>query len=151
MSTVTAKTGHPSALAEFWYYFSRNKGAVLGLAVFLLVLFVAAFAPIVEPSTAHWSVDAFEKYLGPDRAAWRKYDACALVKDGHRFPEFLIDQGKADSFLENGLRPWLFEEAVKDTDIKLTLRMHERYDHSYYFISTFMDDHLRWHAERLGA
>ncbi len=74
----------------------------------------------------------------------------SLVEDGARFPEFLIDQGKADSFLEKGLRPWLFEEAIKDTDIKLTLRMHERYDHSYYFISTFMDDHLKWHAERLG-
>jgi S-formylglutathione hydrolase len=110
----------------------------------------SAFAPIVEPSTADWSEPAFEKYLGADNAAWRKYDACALVADGARFPEFLIDQGKADGFLENGLRPWLFEEAVKGTDISLTLRMHERYDHSYYFISTFMDDHLRWHAERLG-
>ncbi|WP_242223173.1 S-formylglutathione hydrolase [Shinella zoogloeoides] len=110
----------------------------------------SAFAPIVEPSTADWSAPAFEKYLGADKAAWREYDACALVKDGARFPEFLIDQGKADGFLENGLRPWLFEEAIKDTDIKLTLRMHERYDHSYYFISTFMDDHLKWHAERLG-
>ncbi|MEK1893469.1 MAG: S-formylglutathione hydrolase [Rhizobium sp.] len=110
----------------------------------------SAFAPIAEPSTADWSAPAFEKYLGPDPAAWRKYDACALVADGARFPEFLIDQGKADGFLENGLRPWLFEEAVKDTDIKLTLRMHERYDHSYYFISTFMDDHLKWHAERLA-
>ncbi|QFY60189.1 S-formylglutathione hydrolase [Rhizobium grahamii] len=110
----------------------------------------SAFAPIVEPSTADWSVPAFEKYLGSDRAAWRQYDACSLVSDGARFPEFLIDQGKADGFLENGLRPWRFEEAVKDTDIKLTLRMHERYDHSYYFISTFMDDHLRWHAERLA-
>lgn len=109
----------------------------------------SAFAPIVEPSTADWSAPAFEKYLGPDRAAWRRYDACALVEDGARFPEFLIDQGKADGFLENGLRPWLFEEAVKETGIGLTLRMHERYDHSYYFISTFMDDHLRWHAERL--
>ncbi len=110
----------------------------------------SAFAPIVEPSTAHWSVDAFEKYLGSDKAAWRPYDACALVADGARFPEFLVDQGKADSFLENGLRPWLFEEAIKGTGIGLTLRMHERYDHSYYFISTFMDDHLRWHAERLA-
>jgi S-formylglutathione hydrolase len=110
----------------------------------------SAFAPIVEPSTADWSEPALEKYLGSDKAAWRQYDACALVEDGARFPEFLIDQGKADSFLDNGLRPWLFEEAVKGTDIGLTLRMHERYDHSYYFISTFMDDHLRWHAERLG-
>lgn len=110
----------------------------------------SAFAPIVEPSTADWSAPAFEKYLGFDQAAWRAYDACALVKDGARFPEFLIDQGTADGFLEKGLRPWLFEEAVKETDIKLTLRMQERYDHSYYFISTFMDDHLRWHAERLS-
>jgi len=110
----------------------------------------SAFAPIVEPSTADWSAPAFEKYLGSDRATWRKYDACALVSDGARFPEFLIDQGKADGFLESGLRPWLFEEAVKDTDIKLSLRLHERYDHSYYFISTFMDDHLKWHAERLA-
>jgi len=110
----------------------------------------SAFAPIVEPSTADWSAPAYEKYLGADKAQWRQYDACALVADGARFPEFLIDQGKADGFLENGLRPWLFEEAVKGTDIALTLRMHERYDHSYYFISTFMDDHLRWHAERLG-
>jgi S-formylglutathione hydrolase len=110
----------------------------------------SAFAPIVQPSTADWSAPAFEKYLGADLSAWRQYDACALVEDGARFPEFLIDQGKADSFLENGLRPWLFEDTVKGKDIGLTLRMHERYDHSYYFISTFMDDHLRWHAERLG-
>ncbi|WEX78720.1 S-formylglutathione hydrolase [Sinorhizobium numidicum] len=110
----------------------------------------SAFAPIVEPSTADWSVGAYEKYLGTDRTAWRQYDACALVKDGARFPEFLIDQGEADGFLDKGLRPWLFEEAVQGTGIGLTLRMHERYDHSYYFISTFMDDHLKWHAARLG-
>ncbi len=96
----------------------------------------SAFAPIVNPLTADWTQDAFEKYLGPDRTKWREYDACALVEDGARFPEFLIDQGKADSFLETGLAPWKFEEAVKGTDIGLTLRMHERYDHSYYFIST---------------
>ncbi len=110
----------------------------------------SAFAPIVAPSSADWSVGAFEKYLGEDKAAWRQYDACALVEDGARFSEFLIDQGKADGFLENGLRPWLFEDAIRDTDIGLTLRMHERYDHSYYFISTFMADHLQWHAERLA-
>jgi S-formylglutathione hydrolase len=110
----------------------------------------SAFAPIVQPSTADWSMPAFQKYLGSDQAAWRKYDAVALIEDGARFPEFLVDQGLADGFLQTGLRPWLLEEAVEDTEIKLTLRNHERYDHSYYFISTFMDDHLRWHAERLG-
>lgn len=110
----------------------------------------SAFAPIVNPMTADWTQDAFEKYLGADKAKWREYDACALVEDGARFPEFLIDQGKADSFLETGLKPWLFEDAIKGTDIGLTLRMHDRYDHSYYFISTFMEDHLKWHAARLG-
>lgn len=109
----------------------------------------SAFAPIVAPSGADWSRPAFEKYLGADQTAWRNYDACALVEDGARFPEFLIDQGSADGFLDDGLRPWLFEEACKDTGISLTLNMREGYDHSYFFISTFMDDHLRWHAQRL--
>jgi S-formylglutathione hydrolase len=109
----------------------------------------SAFAPIVQPSTADWSQPSFEKYLGPDQSTWRKYDAVALVEDGATFPEILIDQGLADGFLQTGLRPWLFEEVVEDTDIKLTLRNHERYDHSYYFISSFMEDHLRWHGERL--
>jgi S-formylglutathione hydrolase len=109
----------------------------------------SAFAPIVEPSTAGWSRPALEKYLGPDEAAWRAYDACALVEDGARFPEFLIDQGTADGFLDDGLRPWLFEDACRKAGIALSLTMREGYDHSYFFISTFMDDHLRWHAERM--
>lgn len=109
----------------------------------------SAFAPIVNPMTAGWSKGAFERYLGADEAAWRRNDACALVEDGARFPEFLIDQGTADGFLDEGLRPWLFEDACKATDIALTLRMQEGYDHSYFFISSFMEDHLKWHAERL--
>ncbi len=111
----------------------------------------SAFAPIVQPSTAGWSKPAFEKYLGTDETAWRAYDATALVEDGARFPELLIDQGTADGFLDDGLRPWLFEETVKGTEVGLTLRMQDGYDHSYFFISTFMDDHLRWHADRLRA
>ena len=110
---------------------------------------LSAFAPIVSPSTSDWSVPALTKYLGPDQAAWRTYDACLLVEEGKRFPEILIDQGTADSFLQTGLKPWLFEEAVKGTGIALTLRMQEGYDHSYYFISTFMADHINWHADRL--
>jgi S-formylglutathione hydrolase len=110
----------------------------------------SAFAPIVEPSTAGWSKPALEKYLGADQAAWRAYDACALINDGKSFPEILIDQGTADGFLDEGLRPWLLEEAAQGTDTKVTLNMREGYDHSYNFISTFMDDHLRWHAQRLG-
>jgi S-formylglutathione hydrolase len=111
----------------------------------------SAFAPIVNPMTAGWSKPALEKYLGNDEAAWRQYDACALIEDGRRFPEFLIDQGTADGFLDDGLRPWLLAETCKDAGIPLTLNMRDGYDHSYFFISTFMDDHLRWHAQRLLA
>ena len=110
-----------------------------------------AFAPIVHPMTADWSRGAFEKYLGSDESRWRVYDACALIEDGHRFKEFLVDQGTADPFLNEGLRPWLLQEACERAGIPLTLRMQEGYDHSYYFISTFMEDHLKWHAERLSA
>ncbi|WP_448951213.1 S-formylglutathione hydrolase [Labrys neptuniae] len=110
----------------------------------------SAFAPIVQPSTAGWSRPALEKYLGTDESAWRAYDTTALIADGHRFDAFLVDQGTADGFLKDGLRPWLLEEACSKAGIALTLRMQEGYDHSYNFISTFMDDHLTWHAERLG-
>jgi len=111
----------------------------------------SAFAPIVQPSTAGWSRPAFQKYLGADESAWRAWDTISLIEDGHRFPELLIDQGTADGFLDEGLRPWLLEQACRDTGIALTLRMQEGYDHSYYFISTFMNDHLNWHAARLSA
>lgn len=110
----------------------------------------SAFAPITQPSTAGWSKPALEKYLGSDEAALRAYDATLLIEDGKRFPEFLVDQGTADSFLDEGLRPWLLGDACRTAGIGLTLRMQDGYDHSYNFISTFMDDHLRWHAERLG-
>lgn len=112
---------------------------------------VSAFAPIAQPSTAGWSKPAFEKYLGDDDAAWRIYDATCLIEDGHRLPELLVDQGTADGFLDDGLRPWLLEEACKAANIPLTLNMREGYDHSYYFISTFMDEHLRWHHTRLNG
>ncbi len=111
----------------------------------------SAFAPIVHPSTADWASRAFERYLGPNEAEWRAYDACLLIEDGHRFDAFLIDQGKADGFLQDGLRPWFLEEACRKVGIPLTLRMQDGYDHSYFFISSFMEDHLRWHATRLGV
>lgn len=111
---------------------------------------VSAFAPIVQPSTADWSRPALEKYLGKDEADWRRCDATLLIEDGARLPELLVDQGTADPFLQNGLRPWLLEEACKKAGIPLTLNMRAGYDHSYFFISTFMDDHLRWHADRLA-
>lgn len=110
----------------------------------------SAFAPITRPMLAGWSKPALEKYLGADEASWRAYDAVALIEDGKRFPEFLVDQGIADGFLEDGLRPSLLDEACKTAGIPLQLNMREGYDHSYFFISTFMEDHLRWHAERLS-
>jgi len=111
----------------------------------------SAFAPIVHPITADWSRGAFAAYLGPDEQAWRSWDAVALIEDGHRLPELLVDQGEADSFLDDGLRPWLLAEACGAAGIPLTLRMQPGYDHSYYFISSFMADHLAWHAGHLSA
>jgi len=110
---------------------------------------VSAFAPIVAPSQVPWGQKALSGYLGDDSAAWRKHDAVALIEDGARLKELLVDVGDADPFLEKELKPQLLQRACADADIPLTLRMQPRYDHSYYFISTFMADHLRWHAERL--
>jgi len=110
---------------------------------------VSAFVPIAAPSQVPWGMKALGRYLGPDRAAWRRHDAVALIEDGARLPELLVDQGEADAFLEEQLRPDLLRAACADAGIPLTLRMQPGYDHSYYFISTFMADHLRWHAARL--
>lgn len=110
---------------------------------------VSAFAPIVSPSSCPWGEKALSGYLGSDRAGWRPYDACALIEDGARVPGLLVDQGDADAFLENQLKPYLLKDVCAKAGIPLTLRMQGGYDHSYYFISTFMDDHLRWHAQRL--
>ena len=110
---------------------------------------VSAFAPIVAPSQVPWGQKALAGYLGEDRAAWRLHDAVALIDCGARVPELLVDVGTADQFLEQELRPELLERACADAGIALTLRRQPDYDHSYYFISTFMADHLAWHAERL--
>ncbi len=112
---------------------------------------VSAFAPIVAPMQVPWGVKALSGYLGRDRAAWRLHDAIALIEDGARVAEILVDQGEADQFLIEQLRPELLERACAEARIALTLRRQPGYDHSYYFISTFMADHLRWHAERLRA
>ncbi|MES3109622.1 S-formylglutathione hydrolase [Sphingomonas aurantiaca] len=110
---------------------------------------VSAFAPIVGPLQCAWGEKALGGYLGPDRMAWRSYDACALIADGARVAEILIDQGDADGFLVEQLKPGLLAEACAAAGIDLTLRMQPGYDHSYNFISTFMGDHVAWHAERL--
>ncbi len=110
---------------------------------------VSAFAPIVSPLHCPWGEKALTGYLGSDRADWRAYDACALIDDGALVPELLVDQGQADGFLADQLKPELLASACADAGIDLTLRMQAGYDHSYNFISTFMADHVRWHAERL--
>jgi S-formylglutathione hydrolase len=109
----------------------------------------SAFSPIVAPSHVPWGIKALGGYLGEDKNLWRSHDAVALIEDGARFRDFLVDYGDADPFLTEQLRPELLAQACSQAGIPLTLRRQLGYDHSYYFISTFMDDHLRWHAARL--
>ncbi len=111
---------------------------------------VSAFAPIVSPVRCPWGHKALGGYLGADQDAWRAHDATALIEDGARVKEILVDQGGADNFLESQLKPDLLQTACEVAGIDLTLRLQPGYDHSYYFISSFMEDHLRWHAARLG-
>jgi S-formylglutathione hydrolase len=111
----------------------------------------SAFSPIVAPSQVPWGNKALSGYLGANKANWRKHDAVALIEDGARFSSLLVDYGDADQFLSEQLRPELLQAACGKANIPLTLRRQPGYDHSYYFISTFMADHLEWHAERLKA
>jgi len=111
---------------------------------------VSAFAPIVAPSLVPWGEKALGNYLGPDRSAWRANDCVALIEDGTRVEEILVDQGGYDDFLERELKPGLLQAACAAAGIPLTFRLQPGYDHSYYFIATFMEDHLRWHSARLG-
>ena len=112
---------------------------------------ISAFAPIVSPLNCPWGQKALSNYLGADRVAWREYDACALIEDGARANELLVEQGEADPWLEGQLKPELLEAACAKAGVKLTLRRQPHYDHSYFFISSFIEHHLRWHAERLGG
>ena len=109
----------------------------------------SAFSPIVAPSQVPWGIKALTGYLDDGREAWRRHDAVALIEDGARFADFLVDVGDADPFLTEQLRPELLERACSQAGIPLILRRRPGYDHSYYFVSTFMADHLRWHAARL--
>ena len=113
---------------------------------------VSAFAPICAPSQCPWGHKAFTGYLGTDKAKWAQYDATALMSSASKAPftgGILIDQGLADKFLAEQLHPHLFEAACQAKGQPLTLRRHEAYDHGYYFISSFMNDHLRFHAQQL--
>ena len=111
---------------------------------------VSAFAPIASPIDCPWGQKALSGYLGPDKSAWRAYDSTALMDDGHRMPALLVDQGLADNFLVNQLKPELLEAACARAGIQLSLRRQEGYDHSYYFIASFIEDHLRYHAAALA-
>jgi S-formylglutathione hydrolase len=113
---------------------------------------VSAFAPIAAPQSCPWGEKAFTGYLGGDQSKWGAHDATELVaqvKDGARRPAILIDQGTSDQFLEKQLRPQLFEAAAQKVGYPVTLRQQSGYDHSYYFISTFMEDHLNHHERTL--
>jgi len=113
---------------------------------------LSAFAPIVAPMQCPWGEKALGGYLGNDRESWKSYDATALIAAGKTFAgEILIDQGGADGFLDEQLKPWLFEDACKQAGQPLRLRMQDGYDHSYYLMATFMEDHLRHHAAALTA
>jgi S-formylglutathione hydrolase len=109
----------------------------------------SAFSPIVAPSQVPWGIKALNGYLGEKRRAWREYDAVALIEDGARLPELLVDCGDADPFLAEQLRSELLKRACADASIPLNLRHQHGFDHSYHFVSTFMEEHLRWHADRL--
>ena len=112
---------------------------------------VSAFAPITHPTAVPWGEKALSGYLGDSREAWAEHDAVELIRSGRRVPALLVDQGGADQFLDTQLKPELLREACEEAGQPLTLNIREGYDHSYYFVSTFMSDHIRWHARHLGC
>jgi S-formylglutathione hydrolase len=111
---------------------------------------ISAFAPIVSPTRCPWGERALSAYLGNDRETWNDYDACMLVTQSTHPQEILIDQGTADGFLSEQLKPELFESACRSSGQALRLRMQEGYDHSYFFIASFMADHISHAARALG-
>jgi S-formylglutathione hydrolase len=143
----------PGAQGVFGHSMGGHGALTLALKNPDLYRSVSAFAPVVAPTQVPWGEKAFSNYLGPNEEAWREHDASDLVRerpfaDGRTI---LVDQGLADGFLEEQLRPELFEEACAEAGQPLTLRRHEGYDHGYYFVSTFMQDHLEHHADVLGV
>jgi S-formylglutathione hydrolase len=110
---------------------------------------VSAFSPIVSPLNCPWGDKALTGYIGADRSGWREYDACALIEDGARVPALLVDQGAADGFLESQLKTHLLVDSCDKAGQPAEIRMQEGYDHSYYFISSFMPEHIAWHASHV--
>lgn len=148
---TSALPGDATRTGIFGHSMGGHGALVLGLRNPDKFRSVSAFAPIAAPSQCPWGEKALGNYLGQERAAWAAYDASALMRTMKTpFPAgLLVDQGLADNFLEKQLHPEAFEAACTQAAQPLTLRRHEGYDHGYYFISTFMEDHIRFHAERL--
>ena len=148
-----AANGAPGALDMGLFGHSMGGHGALTLALRHPGLFrsVSAFAPIAAPMRCPWGVKAFTGYLGADRSTWAGHDATALVEAGHRTSPILIDQGEADKFLAEQLLPRRFEAACKDAGQQLTLRRHGGYDHGYFFVQSFVEDHLRHHATALAG
>jgi S-formylglutathione hydrolase len=112
---------------------------------------ISAFSPICAPTRCPWGTKALGGYLGSDKAVWQHYDACALIDSGARAEKILVDQGTADPFLDEQLQPNLLSDACEAAGIPLELRMQDGYDHSYFFIATFVGDHVAWHAHALNG
>ena len=150
--------GHFPARADRFGLFGHSMGGhgalVIGLRNPQVFRSVSAFAPISSPSRCPWGLKAFPRYLGEDRASWQQYDAVDLIRSAGKpvLPEILVDQGLADKFLlQSQLLPEQLEEACRASGQPLRLRRHDGYDHGYYFIQSFIEDHLRHHAAALGA
>ncbi len=111
---------------------------------------VSALAPICHPVIAPWGIKAFSNYLGPDQSRWQAWDASLLMRKNPYPGEVLVDLGLADKWIADNLLPDALEEAAKASGQKLTFRRHPGYDHAYWFVQSFIPDHIRWHAERLG-
>ncbi|WP_338616129.1 S-formylglutathione hydrolase [Pigmentiphaga sp. CHJ604] len=145
--------GDPARAGIFGHSMGGHGALVLALRNPGKFRSVSAFAPIAHPVDCPWGHKAFGNYLGPDRETWKQYDATELMRAARQpFPGgILVDQGLADQFLESQLRPEAFEAACQEAGQPLELRRHAGYDHGYYFISTFMEDHMAFHARALGA
>ncbi|MCY1005437.1 S-formylglutathione hydrolase [Nannocystis pusilla] len=141
----------PGALGIMGHSMGGHGALVLGLREPGKFASVSALAPIVAPSQVPWGTKAFSAYLGQDRQLWRPYDATALVEDGHRRPDLIrIDQGEADKFLGEHLRPELFAAACARAGQAVEVHRHAGYDHGYFFVATLIGEHLRHHAELLA-
>jgi S-formylglutathione hydrolase len=137
------------ALGVFGHSMGGHGALTLALRHPDLFKSCSAFAPIAAPMRCPWGVKAFTGYLGTDKAAWAEHDATVLIQSGRRAPPLLVDQGEADKFLAEQLLPHRFEAACRDAEQPLILRRHAGYDHGYYFIASFVEDHLRHHAQTL--